>query len=92
LPDGTCSVKSGRSEWAGWCSGLDEIKTSTDGGLVSGYSGNVRYQKSVEAVEINAGDVLEVKRAQDAKHIKLRAAFRHETGGAVRLTVQAEFE
>ena len=92
LPDGTCSVRIGRAVWSGWCSGLDEIKTATDQGQVAGYSGNVRYLKSEEPTEIKAGGVVEIKRAQDAEYIKLRVSFRRENGGAVRLTVQAEFE
>ncbi len=92
FPDGACSVKSGRSVWSGWCSGLDEIKAATDQGQVAGFIGNVRYLKSAEAVEIKAGSVLEVKRSQDADYQRLRVSFRRENGGAVRLTVQAEFE
>jgi hypothetical protein len=92
LPDGTCTVKSGRSVWAGWCSGLDEIKTATDQGQVAGFSGNVRYLKSAEPVEIKAGSVVEVQRPQDESYQKLRVSFRRENGGAVRLTVTAEFE
>jgi hypothetical protein len=92
LPDGACSVRSGRSVWAGWCSGLDEIKAATDQGQVAGFSGNVRYLKSAEAVEIKAGSVVEIQRPQDSTYQRLRVSFRRENGGAVRLTVQAEFE
>lgn len=92
MPDGVCSVRSGREVWEGWCSGLDEIKTSTEQGLVAGFSGNVRYLTADETVTINRGDVLEIKRAQDDDYIKARVGFRHSSGGAVRLTIAAEFE
>jgi hypothetical protein len=90
--DGACTVKSGRAEWPGLCTGLDEIKTATEQGQVSGYSGNLRYAKASEATAIKSGDVLEVKRAIDTAFIKVRVAVRHDIGGAVRLSITAEFE
>jgi hypothetical protein len=36
--------------------------------------------------------VVEVKRAQDETWLKLRVSARHQIGGAVRLTVMAEYE
>jgi hypothetical protein len=92
FPDAACSFRLGRAEWGGMCTGLDEIKTGTDQGRVAGYSGNARYLASAEPQTIDAGDVLEAKRAQDGDWLKLRVAARHQTGGAVRLTVAAEFE
>ena len=93
LPDTRCSVRVGHDTIArAICTGLDEIKTATDQGGIKGFSGNLRYLSTDEPKEIAAGDVVEVKRAQDAKHIRVRAGVRHEMGGAVRLTISAEFD
>ncbi len=92
FPDAACTLRLGRAEWGGLCTGLDEIKTGTDQGTVAGYSGNVRYLKADEPSAIMAGDVVEVKRLGDAAYIKMRVAARHPIGGAVRLTIASEFE
>ncbi len=92
FPDGACTFRKDRREWSGICTGLDEIKTSTEQGRLSGYSGNARYLKTDEPEIIESGDVLEVKRLQDTDYIRVRVGVRHETGGAVRLTIAAEFE
>ncbi len=92
FPDGACTIRKDRSEWSGICTGLDEIKTSTEQGQLSGFSGDVRYLKEDEPARIESGSVLEVKREQDDNFIRVRVGVRHETGGAVRLTIAAEFE
>jgi hypothetical protein len=90
--DGACIVKVGRNQFDALCTGLDEIRASTDQGIMSGYSGNVRYLASVESKQILAGDVIEIKRVNDAKFLKVRVGNRHQIGGAVRLSIAAEFE
>jgi hypothetical protein len=90
--DGACIVKLGRSEWEAICTGLDEIRAATDQGMLSGYTGNVRYLASEESKDVLAGDVVEIKRPQDARFIRVRVGSRHQIGGAVRLTIAAEFE
>jgi hypothetical protein len=92
FPDAACTFRLGFAEWGGMCTGLDEIKTATDQGNVAGYSGNARYLASVEPAIVSPGDVVDVKRAQDETWLKLRVSARHQTGGAVRLTVMAEYE
>jgi hypothetical protein len=90
--NGACTVRIKRHTFAAVCSGMEEIRTPTDQGIVSGYSGNVRYALSVEAVTIDAGDVFEFKRTGiDADFITARALARSSIGGAVRLSISAEF-
>jgi hypothetical protein len=90
--DAACVVKAGRDEWDALCTGLDEIRAATDQGILSGYSGNVRYAASKEPKRILAGDVIEIRRVMDDKFFKVRVGNRHPIGGAVRLTIAAEFE
>ena len=90
--DGACTVRYKREEFAALCTGIEEIRSATDQGIVSGYSGNVRYALTTEPAEILAGVVVEVKRTGiDSKYVKARVGSRHSIGGAVRLTVTAEF-
>jgi hypothetical protein len=91
FPDAACTFRHSRSEWSGMCAGMNEIKAATDQGQVAGYSGNARYLSADEPTTIDAGEVIEVKRAQDADWLKLRVAARYENGGAVQLTIAAEF-
>ena len=74
------------------CTGLDEIKASTDQGQVEGYSGNLRLLTADEPRVLKASEVVEVKRADDADLIKLRVGIRHASEGAVRYSIGAEFE
>jgi hypothetical protein len=90
--DGACMVRFARGEWEALCTGLDEIRAATDQGMLSGYNGNVRYAASAELRPVLAGDVIEIKRTADAKYIRVRVGSRHQIGGAVRLTIAAEFE
>jgi len=90
--DAGCVVKIGRNEFNAICTGIDELRAATDQGIMSGYIGNVRYLSSVEGKPVNAGDVINIKRLSDKSFIKVRVGSRHEIGGAVRLTIAAEFE
>jgi hypothetical protein len=93
FPDGACSVRVGRDVIAtALCTGLDEVKTATDQGNVIGFSGNVRYLLADEPREVKKGEVIEIKRAEDAAYFKVRAGVRHSSSGAVRLSITAEFE
>ena len=90
--DGACSVRVGRDTITALCTGIDEIRSATEQGVVSGYSGNVRYALEDELTFIKAGDKFEIKRdGIDAKYLKARAISRHSIGGAVRISMQAEF-
>jgi hypothetical protein len=74
------------------CTGLDEIKASTDQGQVEGYSGNLRLLTADEPRVLKAGEVIEIKRADDPDWIKMRVGIRHAGEGAVRYSIGAEFE
>jgi len=91
--DGACLVRDGHDEFAALCTGIEEIYSPTDQGLVKGYSGNVRYALTAEQDVIKAGGTIKIKRTGiDAKFLTARVSSRHSIGGAVRLTIVAEFE
>ena len=92
FPDKVLSIRIGKTEFSGWSSGLTEISTTTDQGRVVGYSGEVRYYEADEPRRIDKGESFQVKRNTDDKFVTVRAAARKDGGGAVRLSIAAEFE
>jgi hypothetical protein len=91
MPDGVCSIRVGKSVVQAFTSGLQEVRTGTDAGMVEGYSGIVRYA-SAGAPSIDKGQAIEIKRAHDAAYITVRVAAVKQIGGAVSLTIAAEYE
>jgi len=90
--DGACTVRIGHDDFDALCTGIEEIYSPTDQGLVKGYNGNVRYALSIEPELTLPGDTIKIKRTGiDAKFITARVGSRHSIGGAVRLSVTAEF-
>ena len=90
--DGACTVRVGHDVVTALCTGIEEIRSPTDQGVISGYSGNGRYALEDELTVIKAGDKFEIKREGiDSKYLKARAVSRHSIGGAVRISMQAEF-
>ena len=91
--DGACTVRVGRDEFTALCTGIEEIYSPTDQGVVKGYAGNVRYALDIEPEVIAPGSAIKIKRTGiDAKFLNARVGSRHSIGGAVRVSVTAEFE
>jgi len=94
LPAARCQVRiDGKTVIARALSvGLQHGTTPTDMGVGQAVDGNVRFLAADEPREIKVDEPIEIKRAHDAAFVPVRVMSRVQIGGAVRLSLEAEFQ
>lgn len=99
MPDGNCSLRlKGRDVISeAWTSGLEVARVTTDEGQVDTVVGAVRLATTALTVgddtfTITQGEAIEILLPGAAEFQDARVGDRHESGGAIRLQLTAEFE
>ena len=90
IPVAQCTVRVGRAEIPGICTGLSINRESTERGQYGDIESNVRVKTATEpGGEIKTGTVIEIKMSGSEDWIKARAGGRFAIGGMTRLVLEA---
>ena len=91
MTEGHAEIRKGRDVIAEvLCSGIEKTRVDSEYGQAVGTGISARYLATAD-VGVAIGDAIEIRMSGATAWSKFRAVSRMDTGGVVRLTLEAEF-